>query len=455
LKLCGMGVNLKMVRTGSPRRSSRRRLSLPALTAAAAMVAVPLVSQSQSLAASLTQLPRGPINLTMWTLPATSLYKQAVAQVTDFEKIYPQIHIKVIEEANVGSPDKMFAAAITHSLPDILWSADVLTGTEAEHHVLLNLSPYMKAYGYKDSEFDEGVLILGQYRGNQYVIPSEVDQITMGLNPNIFKIFGVPLPKEGITWQQYAKLGPELTRKVNGVQYYAQDGQNYTDYPIQEALVHWYGGTFTNPAGTKCTLNQPQAYEGFAEMISWEKKYSTADLHLPTPAWEAGHAATEWSVRPGFNGDLNSSGTAWDLPFKPVFVNFPLLEPHPGIGAGMYGYAITTDTKYPNAAAAFAMYLLSKRGEIVGSQVTGGVPLRKDLANSPVWTSYPHVGYNINPEAFIDYSQYQVYPPQNVPIAAGGVIQTAIGNAVTAIDLGSETPQQAFNSACAVINAQL
>jgi ABC-type glycerol-3-phosphate transport system substrate-binding protein len=84
-----------------------------------------------------------------------------------------------------------------------------------------------------------------------------------------------------------------------------------------------------------------------------------------------------------------------------------------------------------------------------------GVPLRKDLSNSPVWTSYPHVGYNINPEAFIDYSQYQVYPPQNVPIAAGGVIQTAIGNAVTAIDLGSETPQQAFNSACAVINAQL
>lgn len=454
-----------MKTTRSRRRRPAKLAAVTALAAAMGLTAAACGSSSKaatsstsssSSVASLKVLPKGQVNLTMWVLQAPVELKTAEAQVAAFEKIHPNIHITVEENAGAGNVEKQLADAVSHSLPDIIWTADVLTKAEAQHGILLNLSPYMKAYGYHQSQFVHSMMVLGQYKGNQYVIPRGVDQVVMAINPKIFQMFHVPIPKEGITWSEYEKLGPELTKKVNGVQYYAQGGWNMGAYPIQEPVTRWYGGHFTNSAGTVCELDQPAAEKGWKIMTDWEMKYSTMDAHLPSSGFVAGHVATWWGVRPEFNGWLNSTSTGWDLPFKPEFVNFPLLEPHPQIGAGMSGYAVTTDVSPQdrNAAAAYMMFLLSKKGELVRSKVAGSVPIRKDLANSSVWRSFPPVTPPINENPFIQYSQYESLPPLHLTIDTGPAA-TALSNSLTSIELGKASVSSALKTACSAIDSAI
>jgi len=454
--------------TRSRRRGTRRPMRAAAVTVLAAAMGLTAAAcgsssktsstSTSSSSSSLKTIAKGPIDLTMWVLQSPVEVKTAEAQVKAFEKIHPNIHIKVEENAGAGNVEKQLAAAVAHTLPDILWSADVLTHAEAKNHILLNLSPYMKAYGYHQSQFVHSMMVLGQYKGNQYIVPRGIDQVVMAYNPKIFHMFGVPVPKEGITWDQFAKYGPELTKKVNGVQYYALSsyGFNINGYPIQEPAVRWYGGHFTNSAGTICTMDQPDAEKGLSKILDFSDKYSSLNAHLPTSAWLAGHAAMAWVVRPQIDGWLNSSGTGWSLPFSPNFVNFPLTEPHPQIGAGMSGYAVTTDATgaAKNAAAAYMMFLLSKQGELVRSRVAGSVPIRKDLASSTVWRKFPDVTPPINQDPFVAYSQDESLPPLKLTIDTGPAA-TAISTALTSVELGKSTLGPALKKACSAIDAAI
>ncbi len=431
-------------------------------TSSATPTASPKPAKSAASATSLNLKSFGtkPIHLTMWVLQSPVEVKTATAQVDAFEKLHPNVHIKVEENAGAGNVEAQLADAVSHSLPALIWTADVLTAPEAEHGILLNLSPYMKAYGYKQSEFVHNMMALGQYGGRQYAIPRGVDQVALAYNPKIFEMMHVPLPKEGITWAQFAALGPKLTKKVNGVQYYALASEgdssfSINSYPLQEAAVRLHGGHFTNLKSTVCELDQPSAEIGINEMLQFAIRYSDINAHLPSSAWEAGHAAMAFPVKPQIAGWLNKSSTGWNLPFDPNFINFPLTSPHIEIPAGMSGYAVTTDVSGDarNAAAAYAMFLLSRQGELIRSRVAGSVPIRLDLANSTVWRSYPPVKPPINQEAFVAYDQHEALPTA-IPISQGAAY-TAIDNAYQSVLLGKASVDRAMKTACVAIDKAL
>jgi multiple sugar transport system substrate-binding protein len=413
--------------------------------------------QASSNAKNLTSLGKAPIDLTMWVLQSPTEVKTATAQVKAFEKLHPNVHIKVEESAAAGDVETQLTDAVSHSLPALIWTADVLTTAEAEHGVLLDLSPYMKAYGYSESQFVANMMDLGQYKGQQYVVPRGIDQVVLAYNPKIFHMMGVPVPKEGITWSQFAALGPKLTKKVNGVQYYALSdvGFSINSYPIQEAAVRWYGGHFTNSQDTVCELDQPAAEKGLSAFVNFSDKYSTINAHLPSSAWNAGHAAMAFVVRPQIDGWLNSAENGWSLPFAPNFVNFPLTEPNIQIPAGMSGYAATTDATGAarNAAAAYEMFLLSKQGELIRSKVAGSVPIRLDLASSTVWRQFPDVSPPINQTPFVAYDTHESLPPQ-LTIDTGPAY-TAISNALDSVELGKSTLAAAMKTACSNIDSAI
>jgi multiple sugar transport system substrate-binding protein len=410
-----------------------------------------------SKASSLTHLTSKKITLTMWVLPVTVEKETAEADAQAFHKLHPNVTIKVEESAAVGNTASDVAAAAGHTLPDIMWSADVLTDFEAQHGILMNLSPYMKAYGYKLSMFREGMMKLGQYDGNQYVIPRGFDQVMVVYNPVLFKKFHVPLPTEGWTWSTFVKDSKLLTRKVGNTQYYAL-GSNSTDswYAIYDPFMRSFGGHILAPNGKTTTIDSPAVVKGGTELMNYGREYTSWFANLPKDPFLTGQAAMEWAVRPQLDGWLTDNNHKWALPGDPHlnFVNFPLLEPHPEIGAGMSGYAVSTDTKHPHTAAAFEMFLLSNAGELVRSRVAGSVPIRNDLAKSTVWRAFPPVGYKLNENAFVNFSKYDSVPP-NLSVGATGPVETDIQNALEEIQLKKMTPAQAFKQAAQQINAIL
>ncbi|MCY0880118.1 MAG: extracellular solute-binding protein [Firmicutes bacterium] len=404
----------------------------------------------------LTQLPKGHVTVTLGVPPTSNDVAIADAIAKAFEKLHHNITVKVVQTTVVNSTESELAAAAAGTLPDIIRTADVHVQYQASHGMLMNLQPYMNAYGYKDSQFNEAILKLGQYNGDQYVIPRGFDQIVVEYNPQLFKKFHVPLPKMGWTWQTFLKDCKLLTRKVGNTQYYAVgDSLTDTEWAIWVPFIEGLGGHIFSPNGKQAEMDSPATVKAMSEFMSFAKNYTSWFANLPSDPFESGHAAMDFIVHGQLPGQVNASATKWIFSFDPNFVNFPLL-PHPAIGSGMAGYAVTTDAKgaQAQASAALMMFLLSKQGEEAVSSIDGSVPIRKDLAHSSFWQNYPRVGYKLNTQAFVAYDQYDITAP-NDNIANPGPMNTDINNAFEAMSLGKSSVSQAMQTLNAQMNALL
>lgn len=443
------------------RRHARRGRFLGGLAAVAVVTSLLLAGcgtgwSEPKVSGSLTQLTTKNVMLHWWVLPSQNEVDWAQALADGFHKQHPNITIKVDKSAQAGQLQAIVAATVAHKLPDLMFSADVFTLTEASKGVLLNLSPYMKAYGYKRGDFVDGMMQLGVYGGKQYVLPRGMDQIVTAYNPALFKKFGVPLPKEGWTWGQFLAASKKLTKKVGGTQYYAMGsgGNTHTAYPIYVPFMKGFGGKLSTPDG-KANFTDPKLVYGVSQMMDFAKKYTPWLNPPPSDPFLAGQAAMEWAQRPVlYTCCIAADRKKWTSSFVPQFVNFPLF-PTPAIGAGMAGWGATIDTKHPKEAAAFLMYTLSSEGQLVYSKAAGEVPIRTDLLKSTVWRDQIPGGATLNQNAFADYTQFQSYPPSNIPLATDGQMIATITNLFDEMRLGKQTPKDALESANKSINAAL
>jgi multiple sugar transport system substrate-binding protein len=400
-------------------------------------------------------------SLTLWITANSSDASAVKAQVAGFEKLYPHVTIKVEETATAGNDPGTLSAAAAGKLPDIMRAADVDTYYFASHGLLLNLTPYMKAYGYTEPQYVQGIMDLGQYDGNQYVIPRSFDEAVVAYNPQVLKKFGLPDPKEGMTWSTFEHDACTVNTKLNGVQYYGV-GTNLTDtsYILYDPFMESTGGSAMNAAQTQATFDSPASLKGLNELATFSRNCTSWMDNLPkgSDPFTAGKAAFDVVVRPQVAGWENSANNGWSGVNFPVnIVNFPLLSPSPKVGAGMVGFAATSQTKDPNAAAAFEMYLLSNAGELVRSKAVGSVPIALDLKTSTVWQdaynfTKAKYGYTFNAAAFDSYTSDIATPPAKLELGAAGTPPTAIADAWTAIQLKKETVDQAFTSANNQIN---
>lgn len=420
---------------------------------AAALAATPIAGcaggQGQpEVSGPLDEVTKDKVTLTWWVLPSPQEEAWSTALADDFQKIYPNITIDVQKSAQVGDVKSVIAAYIARKLPDLIFAADVTVTDESAKGLLMNLTPYMKAYGYQESDFLGNVMGLGQYKGDQYVLPRGLDQVVTAYNPALFDKFGVPVPTMGWTWDDFVAASKELTRKEGGTQYYALgNGATYTGYPIYVPFMRGWGGDIVNAEGTRSTMSDPKVVKGVSEMMGYFAKYTTAFSPPPADPFNAGQAAMNWYVRPSvFAGIVNAERNDWSIPFQPEFVNFPLF-PTPKIGAGMAGIGATVNTEHPKEAAAFMMYTLSRRGTLTYSKAAGEVPIRTDLKDSQVWRDVLNFKGEVDQRAFIEYVEYHSYPPSNLPIASNAEVAQSISTAFDEIRLGRKAPDEALADA--------
>lgn len=403
----------------------------------------------------------GKASLVLWQSSSDG----AQAYVSTFEKAYPNIKVKVVNSTTATNDASMVSAAAAHKMPDLTRSADVDTYYFASHGVFLNLSPYMRAYRYSQSDFIKGIMQLGQYDGDQYVIPRGFDEAVIAYNPNVLAMFHQPIPKEGWTWAQFSKEACAINgQKVGGKTYYGV-GTNlpYTSYILYDPFMVSTGGGAMNAAGTKATFDSPASLAGLTELANFSRSCTSWMDNLPKNAdpFTSGTAAFDVVVPDQVLTWPNTKDSAWEtVNFKVNIVNFPLLSPHPADGAGMIGFAATIDAKDPTAAAALEMWMLSNQGEAAAAKAEGWIPLRLDLASSDDWASkyaftQTTYHYKFNAAAFDSYTQYIVTPPAKLELGSNGTAYTAIANAWTAVQLKKETVKQAFSTATNTINSWL
>ena len=159
--------------------------------------------------------PPKPVTLNVFTDASAAIdIEQELVQ-----KKFPHITLNVIKngkdtriEAVVGSGQRL--DLINHSMGSIWKLLDL--------QLLSDLTPYIDKYKFDLNRYVPGVVeSMRSYsaKGELIALPYELNSSVLFYNKTIFNKFGVPYPKDGITWDEVYDLAKRLTKQDGGVQY--------------------------------------------------------------------------------------------------------------------------------------------------------------------------------------------------------------------------------------------
>ncbi|MFE5322776.1 ABC transporter substrate-binding protein [Paenibacillus sp. NPDC056579] len=125
-------------------------------------------------------------------------------------------------------------------LPDYVASGEIMdlvtiwNGTLPSYEDLglyEDITPLAKKFNLDLSRFDQGALdTIREVAPNKelYALPYGVQINALYYNKDIFDKFGVPYPKDGMTWDDAMELSKKLTREENGIAYRGLDPESLT-----------------------------------------------------------------------------------------------------------------------------------------------------------------------------------------------------------------------------------
>ncbi|MGW0494750.1 ABC transporter substrate-binding protein [Streptomyces sp. NPDC003007] len=154
------------------------------------------------------------------TIRATWWGADARAQLTNeviaaFEKKYPNIKVKGEYKDWAGYWDALATTTAAKDSPDVIQMDELYLASYAGRGALYDLGKAEKIV--KTSQFDDQALATGQVDGTQYALPVGIGVMSVAVNTDLFKKYGVKLPDDKTwTWEDYARIGKELTDKSGG-----------------------------------------------------------------------------------------------------------------------------------------------------------------------------------------------------------------------------------------------
>ena len=272
---------------------------------------------------------------------------------------FPQVEIEVIN-AGTDHTETLEEAMAAGQIPDII-SMSMLTHTnflinmelaydhdeiiEKTGFDLTRLEPSIVEYSRRQDPDGEGKL---------YIIPNSRPTWVMHYNKDVFDILGVDYPTDGMTWEEVVELAKQLTREVNGVQYYGLD----LDVPY-DAWTQ-FSVSAMDPDTDEVVIATSEEYRRFFQMLK-------DVLSIPGyPQDEPGSVLMNWGSKfPEGNWAMSPRGTHfgwlkdtennWDIVTYPVWEGYEGINPQPNAG----GFAITAPSENKEVAMKLIEYLLS------------------------------------------------------------------------------------------------
>jgi multiple sugar transport system substrate-binding protein len=130
-------------------------------------------------------------------------------------KKYPFLTIELVS-------DKLEAWVSSGMVPDIIFSGILDVNVFKDNDMHYDLTPLIKKYKVDINQFDSASIdMVKKYgeKGEIYSLPYSYLFFSLFYNKDIFDRFGVPYPKDNMTWQEATDLARKLTRQTDGVQY--------------------------------------------------------------------------------------------------------------------------------------------------------------------------------------------------------------------------------------------
>jgi len=202
-----------------------------------------------------------------------------------FRERHPNIRIEY-ESIISNYRERLLTSIVAGSPPDVALLDNGSNGAAPfiSRGLLVNVSAYLERIGVDTSAYYGEVLEVFRRPGGLYAFPKDFNPIVVYLNTRLFDEFGVPLPDNDWTWQDFLRIARRLTRDLDG------DGRPDT-YGIQVRRVFYLwqpwvwaaGGDVLSPDGRRATgyLNSPEtesAIQFLTDLVTVYRVVPTVDV---------------------------------------------------------------------------------------------------------------------------------------------------------------------------------
>jgi len=292
--------------------------------------------------------PPSPVTLTLYMQSAFPIQNQIMDII---HNKYPHITIRPLLREKGQMPEDLLAAG---TFPDIIYASTPWYTDYLDLKVLLDLNELTKLKGLDVGKLDplaiDAIKMWGE-KGELYALPIYRNFAVTYYNKDLFDKFGVPYPKDGMTWKQAIEIAKTMTRKEDNVEYKGLDASE--SYSAVSAL----STPFVKPDG-KANLLQ----ERFALALQNLKEIYGIPGNRPginVSEFYKGTVAMSvfWNVIASFE-EMSKNGTPlnWDM------VTTPTYDAAPGksFQVDSHNLSISAHSIHKEEAFQVIAYLLSK-----------------------------------------------------------------------------------------------
>ena len=332
-------------------------------------------------------------------------------------------NIKVTMTSQPEYYTQLSTAAAANTLPDVAIIHADQVSTQTFRNILRPIDDLVAATGVQSSDFPEAVWAAGDVAGKHYSIPLDIHPMTMFYNEDLLKAAGLTAaPTNGA---EFAAAAKAMTSGDN------KGFMITTGFPVQQLfqqLLHQYGGSEFDAAGTKATWNSDAGVKALQWMLDAQKAYSEPNLEVDAElnAFKGGTVGMVWN---GIWQTTNMTGEGVDFAGKATAV--PQIGDQPGVWAGSHQLALTKQaTIDPCKDAAAGMLIKYLLDNSVEWSKAGQIPANTTVRNSAAFKA-------VEPQASIAPSVEGAFFPPSVP----GITDAfaPLSEAVSSIMSGNET----------------
>lgn len=288
-----------------------------------------------------------PITLTIMMWDDWGNYEEDIEQAIENE--FPYITVENIG-GDTGNKDAIEDALANGIVPDIIFA-------HRQYHVQL-LEEYQLAYDMTDllekHEFD-----LSRYdpahvdewrswaNGEIWLLPFMRDIYALQYNKDVFDVFGVDYPTDGMTWEEVVQLAEQVTGERNGIQYQGIDLRGNGHLPLSQIVGN---KQLIDPETDEVLWVDDPYLKEWLELV--DRVNNNPNNIIPEDQWPWEPSETlamrtmwlEMNLPDGYNVDL---------------VTFPQWEDAPNIGplSGGWGFGITEPSEHKDDAMQVIKFL--------------------------------------------------------------------------------------------------
>lgn len=305
---------------------------------------------------------------------------------------------------------KVVTAAASHTLPDVLTVGGIWTAPLVAKKALRPLDPYLGQWSDKD-QFYPSMLEDAAYEGKTYAVPVYADVRTVAYRKDFFTEAGLDPAKPPKSWDDYKGYAAKLVKtKGKDIVRQGADWSLDTSIGLQQAyaqLILQAGGTYYTQDG-KGNFASDQGERALTYLVSFFKEGLSSVNYVQKPTAPQKLVSGTTAMQFVNMGVLQNAKTN-DAKVEPlILAGDPLAvdaSAKPITSAWINKFAISADSKNPDAAWKWLQYIAAKVNlEKLDAQY-GLLPPRKDLTSAAYLDGVP--------KGFITASDYVVPQPPN------------------------------------------